>query len=114
MPTVKRAERYVAVAYELCCGYKRAEALIQDMLKHLKDERGVQSAKDDTRGWDGDRMAVAVVYYNTLADANRLDGRVRALLSRNVRYGYEAQVHTCYGGRGPESYVTARTSLEVR
>lgn len=77
MPIVKRDARYVAVAYELMCGFERAAALADDLQKVLKGDKGFHSAVDDTRGWDGDRLAVVVVTYATLRDAVRLDGFVR-------------------------------------
>lgn len=114
MPIVKKVERYVTVAYELMCGFERCTALVAQLLKEMKDEPGVHSAKDDTRGWDGDRMAVACVDYRSLADAIRLDAKVRSILSRNVDFTYEPHVHISYGGRGPESYVTATTQCTPR
>jgi hypothetical protein len=100
----------VNVAYELLCGCERSTALAADLCKQMKHEPGLHSAKDDTRGWDGDRMSVVVVTYNTLADAVRLDAEVRRLLSRNVEYTYEPHYHTSYGSRGASGYVTARTT----
>jgi hypothetical protein len=114
MPIVKRDARYVTVAYELLCGAERATALAADLSPHFKDDDGFHSAEDDTRGWDGDRMSVVVVTYNTLADAVRLDARVRSLLSRTVDYTYEPHYHTSYGSRGATGYVTASTSVSER
>lgn len=114
MPTVTKNERYVEVGYELNCGYERAEALAQDACRQLKDDKGFDSAKDDTRGWDGDRKACVVVVYCTLNDAIRLDAKVRELLSRKVDFSYNPHLHTAYGSRGPESYVTATTSVTER
>lgn len=114
MPLVKKDPRYVTVAYELCCGFERATALADDLHRILKSDAGFHSAKDDTRGWDGDRLAVVLVCYVTLEDANRLDHEVRRLLSRNVEYTYKPQVHQTYGSRGPHSYVTSTTALQER
>jgi hypothetical protein len=96
----------VNVAYELLCGCERSTALAADLCKQMKHEPGLHSAKDDTRGWDGDRMSVVVVTYNAV----RLDAEVRRLLSRNVEYTYEPHYHTSYGSRGASGYVTARTT----
>ena len=90
MPIVKKETRYVAVAYELLCGFERATALAKDVYERLKSDEGFCSAEDDTRGWDGDRMAVVVVTYRTLEDVLRLDKQVRSLLSRNVDFTYDA------------------------
>lgn len=114
MPRVNKAERYVKVVYELQCGYMRAEALAKDLCRNLRGESGLDSAKDDTRGWDGDRRAVVVVVYRTLQDANRLDARVRELLGRKVDFTYKPHVYSTYGSRGPSSYVTATTSIAER
>ncbi len=111
MPHVNKHARYVTVAYELRCGFERAEALAQDACKALKEDLGFSSAEDDTRGWDGDRMAVVIVTYATLDDAVRLDAEVRRLLSRKVSFTYDARYHQCYGSRGPEGYVTASTTV---
>jgi len=114
MPIVKRDARYVTVAYELCCGFERATALADGLSKQLKHDDGFRTAKDDTRGWDGDRMSVVVVTFNTLRDAIRLDCEVRRLLSRNVDFTYEAHVGTSYGSRGAHAVVTASTSVQER
>ena len=114
MARVKKDERYVKVAYELCCGFERATALADDLEKVFFEEKGLHSADDDTRGWDGDRTAVVVVTYLTLADANRLDGIVRQQLSRTVDFTYDSKIQTSYGSRGPTSYVTAATSIVER
>jgi hypothetical protein len=114
MPIVKRDARYVTVAYELLCGCERAVALAKDLRMQMKQEPGLRGAKDDTRGWDGDRMSVAVVTYNTLADAVRLDAAVRRLLSRNVDYTYEPRHSISYGSRGAVSSVTATTTCLER
>lgn len=111
MPIVKKDSRYVAIAYELMCGFERATALAKDVYERLKPDEGFCNAEDDTRGWDGPYMAVVVVTYRTLDDATRLDARVRSLLSRNVDFSYEPHLHTSYGGRGPTSYVTATTHI---
>ena len=114
MPRVKKDERYVDVAYELVCGFKRACALAKDLERILKDDQGLRSAEDDTRGWDGDREAVVVVTYDTLADANRLDPIVRQILSRTVDFTYEPSIRISYGSRGPSSYVVASTTVSLR
>lgn len=114
MPTVTKEERYVEVGYELNCGFERAEALAQDAYLLLKDTKGFDSAKDDTRGWDGCRKALVVVTYCTLRDAIRLDPKVRDLLSRKVDFTYNATCHTAYGSRGPTSYVTAATTVKLK
>lgn len=114
MPRISKTERYVDVAYELHCGFERATALADAATEILKHDPGFDSAKDDTRGWDGDRLSVIVVTYCTLADAQRLDAEVRRLLSRKVDYEYHPSVHTSYGSRGPSSYVTAKTTITQR
>lgn len=111
MPIVKKEARYVRVAYELCCGFERATALAADMCRELKADPGLYAATDDTRGWDGDRMAVIIVDYATLADANRLDAKVRALLSRNGDFTYAAHYGESYGSRGPSLTVDASTTF---
>lgn len=111
MPHVDKLERYVEIGYTLRCGYERATALADDLAKRLKDDKGLWGAKDDTRGWDGDRQACVKVTYCTLADAIRLEPEVRRLLSRNADFTYDAKMHISYGGRGPTSYVTSKTTL---
>ena len=114
MARVKRDERYVVAAYELMCGFERAAALADNVSQVLKDDKGLLSAEDDTRGWDGDRLAVVLVTYKTLVDANRLDQQVRALLSLNIDFTYEAIEHISYGRLGPSSYVKAKTTISER
>jgi hypothetical protein len=112
MPRVTKDERYVEVGYELNCGFERATALADDLAKVLKDDDGFFQAKDDTRRWDGDRKSLVVVIYETLADANRLDQKVRQLLSRKTNFTYEAFETTYYGSTGARSSFEARTTLE--
>lgn len=81
MPTVKKEVRYVTVAYELCCGFRVAGRRAKALCAKLKNDDGLQSADDDTRGWDGDRLAVVRVWYRSLEDANRLDAIVRRCLA---------------------------------
>lgn len=109
MPVVKKDESYVNVAYELICGYERATALADDLNRLLHDDKGFSDAKDDTRGFD--RNAIVIVSFATLKDANRLDAKVRELLGRTISYTYKAEMHTAYGSRGPEGYVTAKTTV---
>jgi len=111
MPTVKKEERYVEVAYELMCGFERATSLADDLERILKDDEGFGRADDDTRGWDGDRMAVVVVTYATLKDANRLDGLVREKLSRSLDFTYEDSISYSYGRGGATANVRARTTV---
>ena len=114
MPIVKKEPRYVCIGYELCCGFERATALVDDLLKHFKGDNRVHDAEDDTRGWDGGRMAFVKVYYNTLEDAIALDAEVRRLLGRNVNFTYEARGSTGYGSRGPYLIVDSTTTLKER
>lgn len=113
MPRISKQERYVRVAYELHCGFERAKALADALEKELKDDKGLYSADDDTRGWDVG-CAVVVVDYDTLADAVRLDPVVRMLLSRKVDFSYESSASTSYGSRGACLHVEATTSISVR
>jgi len=111
MPHIRKEERYVRVAYDLMCGYERATALADDVNKELKEDRGLHSAKDDTRGWDGDRMSCVVVTYDTLADAVRLDPIVRQLLSRKANFTYEPIYGESYGSTRAYLKVNSCTSL---
>jgi len=97
MPIVKKEERYVEVIYQLCCGYKRAEALAGGLEVELKEDPGFWDAKDDTREWEDENQSVVKVGYTTLADANRLDKKVRELLSRKVDFTYDHNYGTGYG-----------------
>ncbi len=111
MPRVSKEERYVTVGYNLKCGFERCEALCKDLEKKLKDDKGFDSAKDSTIGWDGDNDSHAEVCYTTLADANRLDPIVRKLLSRKVDFTYDPNYGTSYGGRGPTLTVNPITTV---
>lgn len=81
MPLIKTNPRYVIVAYELCCGFERATVLAKALCQALRYDKGLQSADDDSRGWDGERQSLVRVWYRSLADANRLDAKVRCLLA---------------------------------
>jgi hypothetical protein len=120
MPIVKKEERYVEVTYQLCCGFERAEALAGGLEEELKEDDGFWDAKDDTRGWESENQSVVVVGYRTLADANRLDKKVRELLSRKVDYTYDSNYGIGYGSRGgymtcnPITTITEKTVLTRR
>lgn len=114
MPHINKKERYVSVAYELRCGCERATALTAELAKQMKGEPGFRGAKDDTRGWDGDRMAVVVADYNSLPDAVRLDPAVRRILSQAGDFTYQAHVGTAYGSRGAHATVTAATTFTTK
>lgn len=111
MPHVNKEERYVDVAYVLKCGFKRAEALANDLYKQMEDEEAIFSVKEDTREWDDERTAIVIVTYLTLKDANRLDAEVRRLLSRKANYTYDPNYGEGYGSRGPYLTVNPITSL---
>ena len=114
MPIVKKHPRYVVVAYELMCGFERGTALANELYKLLKNDKGFYSAQDDTRGWDGDRMALIKVTYNSLKDAIRLDSFSRKILSQNVNFSYNPNYGTSYGGRGAHLTVNPITTCEKR
>lgn len=114
MPHVKLKARYVVVAYELCCGFERATALADDVTRVFKSDSGFCSAEDDTRGWDGDRLSVIKVTYNSLMDAVRLDDEIRRWLGRNVEFTCVLHDSVGYSRHGGELVVTASTTCRPR
>lgn len=112
MPHVRKEARYVKVAYELMCGFKRATALADDAEAELAADEGLESLDDDTRGWDGERMAVIVATYRTMADAMRLDAKVRELLSRRADFTYTPHCSTGYSAHGGHLVVRSSTTLK--
>ncbi len=111
MPQIRKDEQYVNVGYELCCGYERATALADQMMRELKNEPGIRSAEDKTNGFYPDNRSLIEVTYLTLADANRLDKTVREMLSRKADFTYTAHSGVSYGQRGASMTVRTSTTL---
>jgi len=114
MPRVLKDEEYVRVGYVLACGYQRAAALAHFVEATLKDDEGIRSASDETNGFWPDNKSLVVVWYNTLADAVRLNDTVRALLSTAGEFTYEARTGVSYGQRGAHLRVDTSTTFNPR
>lgn len=110
MPVVVKAVEGVTVEYRLVCGLERATALMDDLNLQLRDEKGYDYARDTTNGFDY-HMIIAVTY-DSLADACRLDQKVRQLLSRKVAYTYTDHSYTSCSKQGGVLAVRSYTTIQ--
>lgn len=62
------------------CGFERSGRIANHLKKVLEKDNGAGTIEDDTRGWDGDRMALLQVWYNSKEDYLRLDEQVRSII----------------------------------
>ncbi len=113
MAKVMKDEMLVRVKYILCCNFERAQVLADALLEELKDDKGLWYADDVTDGFVPDGKSVVEVGYVTLKDANRLDQKVRQLLSRKLKsYSYDPNYGVSYGSRGGHLTVNPITHAE--